>query len=45
MTEPLLHTLLGSSLAPALKRALQSSDDTEALIQALEEARDGAKVV
>ncbi|MEN9847035.1 MAG: hypothetical protein RIS36_2182 [Pseudomonadota bacterium] len=45
MTEPLLHTLLGSSLAPALKRALQSSDDTEALIQALEQARDGAKVV
>jgi hypothetical protein len=45
ISEPLLHTLLGSSLAPALKRALQSSDDTEVLIRALEQARDGAKVV
>ncbi len=45
MSEPLLHTLLGSSLAPALKRALQSSDDTEVLIRALEDTRDSGKSV
>ncbi len=45
MSEPLLHTLLGSSLAPALKRALQSSDDTEVLIRALEDARGSGKSV
>jgi hypothetical protein len=45
MSEPLLHTLLGSSLAPAMKRALQSSDETEVLIQALEEARAARKGV
>jgi hypothetical protein len=45
MSEPLLHTLLGSSLTPALKRALQSSDETERLIRALEQTRDGAKTV
>ncbi|NDF16217.1 hypothetical protein EB061_13020 [bacterium] len=45
MSEPLLDTLLGSSLAPALKRALQSSDDTEVLIRALEDTRDSGKSV
>lgn len=45
MSEPLLHVILGSSLAPALKRALQSVEDTERLIVALERsrgAREGA---
>ncbi len=45
VSEPLLHTLLGSSLAPALKRALQSSDDAEVLIRALEETRGGSRSV
>ena len=40
MSEPLMHIILGSSLAPALKRALQSSDDTELLISELEQARE-----
>lgn len=39
LSEPLMHILLGGSLAPALKHALQSSDATESLIQALEQAR------
>lgn len=41
MSEPLMHAMLGSHLAPALKRALQSSDDTELLIRELERARQG----
>ncbi|MEY4668968.1 MAG: hypothetical protein RL518_1667 [Pseudomonadota bacterium] len=45
MSEPLLHMLLGSSLAPALKRVLQSSDETELLIRALEGARHTGKSV
>lgn len=41
MSEPLMHAMLGSHLAPALKRALQSSEDTELLIRELERARQG----
>lgn len=39
MSEPLVHALFGSSLTPAVKRVLASSDDTEAFIQLLEQAR------
>jgi hypothetical protein len=39
MSEPLVHTLFGTSLTPAVKRVLASSDDTEAFIQLLERAR------
>lgn len=36
LCEPLWHSVLGSSLAPALKHALQSAADTERLIVELE---------
>lgn len=36
ISEPLVHTLFGSSLTPAIKKVLASSDDTEAFIQLLE---------
>jgi hypothetical protein len=39
MSEPVMHVMLGSSLAPALKRALQSAEDTERLILELERAQ------
>jgi hypothetical protein len=39
MSEPLMHAMLGSRLAPALKRALQSSEDAELLILELERTR------
>ena len=39
MSEPLMQIVLGSTIAPAFKRALQSSDETERLIQALESSR------
>lgn len=46
MSEPLMHVILGSTLAPALKRALQSSEDTEVLITELERARErSARIV
>jgi hypothetical protein len=41
MSEPVMHLMLGSSLAPALKRALQSAEDTERLILELERAQQG----
>lgn len=40
ISEPLIHTLFGSSLTPAVRRALASSDDAEAFIQLLEQARN-----
>jgi hypothetical protein len=40
MSEPLMQVILGPSLAPALKRALQSSDETEILIAELERTRE-----
>lgn len=39
MSEPLMNIVFGSALAPAFKRALQSSEETELLIQALERSR------
>lgn len=45
MSEPLLHVMLGSTLAPALKRALQSVEDTERLIAALERSRDAREEI
>ena len=39
MSEPLMNIVFGSTLAPAFKRALQSSEETELLIQALERSR------
>ncbi len=39
MSEPLMNLVFGSTLAPAFKRALQSSEETELLIQALERSR------
>ena len=44
MSEPIAQALLGATLAPALKRALRSSDDTERLIQLLESARTNGVV-
>ena len=39
VSEPLMQVVLGPAIAPAFKRALQSSDETELLIQALERSR------
>ena len=39
VSEPLMQVVLGPTIAPAFKRALQSSDETELLIQALERSR------
>lgn len=39
VSEPILHTFVTSSALPALKVALQSSDDTERLIEMLEQSR------
>lgn len=39
MSEPLMNVVFGPTLAPAFKRTLQSSEETELLIQALERSR------
>lgn len=43
MSEPLMHVILGSKLAPALKRSLQSAEDTEVLIKELERVRESGR--
>jgi hypothetical protein len=43
MSEPLMNLAFGSTLAPVVKRALQSSEETEALIQALERSRQAPR--
>ena len=43
MSEPLMNLVFGSTLAPAFKRALQSSDETELLIQELERSRQESR--
>jgi len=44
VSEPLLQMLIGSALAPAIKRALRSVEDTEELITALERSRDARQL-